>query len=295
VLRNFDFYALKFESRRLAESLGDLELLEMLKDLDNNAGLRKDVFVRGSQTSTAEQSLNVLKDVRFTLVAGPEDVSGKEIHTSLGDTTIAPEVLEPMLAALRERPHSLEELAALVADVPGYGLIDMLVVIAVACAGQARTAPPSVCRTSKLALALGPEISEATGQHTLALRLTNRGRANCVLDGYPRVTLRDHAGQIPFSISHGGDQMITSRRPARVVVRPRGLAIVVLNQYRCDRGGLRAADVVSIGLADATRAPTSSITISDPYRKPNYCGRGDPGSTLTVSPFEPSLRAALRH
>jgi len=159
--------------------------------------------------------------------------------------------------------------------------------------GVAGSAPLADCRMSQFALALGPQISEATGQHTLALRLGNRGAKSCVVNGYPKVTAYDRAGAIPFALRDGGDQMITSRGPAHVVVRPGRAAFVVLNHYRCDFGGLRGATTVRIGLPGARRAPTASIKITDPYRRPNYCGKGDAGSTLTVSPFEPTLRAAL--
>ena len=31
-----------------------------------------------------------------------------------------------------------------------------------------------------------------------------------------------------------------------------------------------------------------------PYPRLSYCGKGDPGSTVVVSPFEPTLTAVLR-
>jgi hypothetical protein len=159
--------------------------------------------------------------------------------------------------------------------------------------GVAGSAPLGACRMSQFALALGPEISEATGQHTVAIRLVNRGATSCVVNGYPKVTSYDRSGAIPFAIRHGGDQMITSHGPARVVVRPDRAAFVLLNHSRCDLGELRSATTVRIGLWGVKRAATLSIKIKDPYRRLDYCGKGDPGSTLTVSPFEPTLRAAL--
>jgi hypothetical protein len=146
----------------------------------------------------------------------------------------------------------------------------------------------------ELSLALGPSVSEATGQHTLVLRLVKRTKTQCLLYGYPEVILSDRAGAIPFAIRHGGDQMITSRRPTRVVVRPRSGAFIVLNNYRCDRGVRRAATTIRVALPGATHRRGRSIAVADRYRRPGYCGRGDPGSTLAVSPFEPTLRAALR-
>jgi hypothetical protein len=141
-------------------------------------------------------------------------------------------------------------------------------------------------------------VSEETGQHTLALRLENRGSVTCVLDGYPRVRLFDATGVIPFLVKRGGGQMISSDPPKPVKIPSDGRAFVVINKYRCDRGGLRGTRQIRI--SSGTRASgNASITFDEPYtipmpyRIPDYCGKGDPGSTLTVSPFVGTLRAAL--
>lgn len=182
----------------------------------------------------------------------------------------------------------------------GAALAGMLVVSlsnAAATAKASAALPP--CRLSQFAVALGPYVSEATGQHTLALRLVNNAAATCVLRGYPTVRFYDAAGGIRFVIRHGGDQMITSRSPTSVAVRPGRAAFLVLNKYRCDQGGTRATRRITIG-PPARRPPeTVSITfrhpstIPMPYRIPDYCGKGDPGSIITVSPFVPTVRAAL--
>jgi hypothetical protein len=108
-----------------------------------------------------------------------------------------------------------------------------------------------------------------------------------VLFGYPRVVLRDRKGVIPVVISHRGDMHIAPTPPPRVVVRRGGQAFVVINQYRCDLGTKRSATVVLLGSA--------RLRISKYERQPHYCGRGDPGSILTVSPFVARVRDALRH
>jgi hypothetical protein len=105
--------------------------------------------------------------------------------------------------------------------------------------------------------------------------------------------LYDHAGAIPFRIRNGGDQMITHDRPTRFVVRAGGNAWVVLNHYRCDLGDKRGATSVRMGPAVPAPGAATFVTITDPYRRLAYCGQGDPGSILAVSPFEPTLRAAL--
>lgn len=138
-------------------------------------------------------------------------------------------------------------------------------------------------------------LSEPTGQHTLALQLTNRGRSGCLLDGYPAVRLSDRAGAIPFVIRHGGDQVVTSHPPRRVLVRAGGHAFVVLNHYRCDLGVRRSGVRIFVGAPGATRAQSASLAIAPVWRgrTTDYCGRRDPGTTLTVSPFEPTLRAGF--
>src|SRR3954468_24251065 len=92
--------------------------------------------------------------------------------------------------------------------------------------GATRSLRAPACRIWQLAISSGPEISEKTGQHSLTIRLTNRGRAACLLDGYPTVGLRAARGRLPLQISHRGDTMIAGHRPRPVTVRAGGSAYV---------------------------------------------------------------------
>lgn len=158
-------------------------------------------------------------------------------------------------------------------------------------AGQGERTSWSDCRVSQLALVIGPEVSPATGQNPLALRLTNRGQRPCVLHGYPTIAFTDERGPIPFSIGHGGDQMVTPRRPTRVVVRAGRSAFVLVNKYRCDLGDVRLARTLRLGLP-GRKSPQLLLALR-PYPRIGYCGKGDAGSTVVTSPFEPSLAAAF--
>src|SRR5438552_18750821 len=75
---------------------------------------------------------------------------------------------------------------------------------------QARPAAAVPCRLSQFAVSLGPYVSEATGQHTLALRLANGGARACVLDGYPRGGVFEGGGGIAFVVRDGGGRMCVS-------------------------------------------------------------------------------------
>lgn len=163
---------------------------------------------------------------------------------------------------------------------------------------MAQSAPSTGCRMSELAVTLGPYVGEATEQHTLALRLVNRGRRLCILSGYPRVRLYDTRGLIPFRIRRGGDQMISARRPEPVSVQPGRAAFFVLNKNACVGGSSRRATVLEFATPSAPDTGVGSFTFNRrmpfPYRDPDLCmDAGDIGSVVTISPFVPTVRAAL--
>jgi hypothetical protein len=159
-------------------------------------------------------------------------------------------------------------------------------VMLLALAGGARSAH-SPCL---LSIAPRDGMSEATGQHTLVFALANRGSTACTLDGYPRVELRDAHGRLPFVIHRGGDQMLTARPPGPVRLAPGRQAYLALNKYRCDRGDKRRPTrivLVPPGERSRLSAPVTGWFFG-------WCGRGDPGSTVSVTPIEPTFRALSR-
>jgi hypothetical protein len=128
-------------------------------------------------------------------------------------------------------------------------------------------------------------VSEATGQHTVVLRLANPG-GPCLLDGYPQVSLADRSGRIPFALRYVGDQMITGRRPRPFVVGGRDAAYLAVNKYRCDLGPVRTETALQIG--------PLTVSLAAVPREVAWCGHGDPGSVVDVTPFEPSIAATRR-
>jgi Protein of unknown function (DUF4232) len=176
-------------------------------------------------------------------------------------------------------------------------LISLLIVSA---SSGARSASPATCQMSRFTVAVGPYVSEATQQRTLALRLVNHA-GTCVVNGYPRLKLYDARGAIPFSIRNGGDQMISSRRPRRITVRRDGSVFVVLNKGQCVDGVTPSTRGTTRIVIRAAGAPTTTDAVSIrfgsripmPWRIPAYCGKRDPNSIITVSPFVPTVRAAL--
>lgn len=174
----------------------------------------------------------------------------------------------------------------------GLVLAGLFVGLSPAAGGTGRVRA-SACRVGQLAISPGPEISEKTGQHSLTIRLTNRGSAPCLLDGYPAIAFTDARGVLPFRISHRGDLMIARRAPKPLTVRGGGRAYVIVNKYRCDVGDHRRARGLVLRLPNAAPATRLVLRIPAGYDLA-YCGNGDPGSTLSVSPFVPTVRAALR-
>jgi hypothetical protein len=174
-------------------------------------------------------------------------------------------------------------------------------VIAAGCTGERSSLTAADCRMSQFSISLGPYISEATEQHTLALRLVNRGSRTCELRGYPRVRLLDRRGVIPFAIKDAHDQMITPRPPRAIVVRPGGSAFMILNKNTCvnavSSSAARSTTVLKIGMFAVPSAALAVLRLPSqvpfPWRVPDYCGKGQVGSTIAVSPFEPTVRAGL--
>jgi len=149
----------------------------------------------------------------------------------------------------------------------------------------------SRCSPAQLRLGWGGRFSEPTGQHTLELTLTNTSRSGCYLFGYPGISLVDGSGRVlPLRYSRAGDQVVTSRPPGRVDLAPSDTAHVTVNKYRCDAGDLMEATVVRLIPPDATSWLQLTITDNVPM---DYCGPGDPGSTVYVSPVGATAGATL--
>jgi hypothetical protein len=182
----------------------------------------------------------------------------------------------------------------------GLAWAAVMVALAAGCRGQWPVGSPvseqpassvrTTCAAAQLRLSAGPDVSPATGQNPEAIRLTNTG-PRCVLAGYPVLRFTDADGAaIPFRLSRSDDQMVTAHRARPVVVAHGRSAWIVLNKYRCDLGRRSAAGQIVVRLAGAGRIgviPPDSAGWA-------YCGPGDPGSTVHVSPLEPRLLAALR-
>jgi hypothetical protein len=158
--------------------------------------------------------------------------------------------------------------------------------------GSSPAAPE--CRMPQLGVSVWRYISEATEQHTLALRLVNRGKQVCTLYGYPRVTLYDARGVLPLRIRHGGDQMISARAPGSVRLEPGKGAFLVLNKNACVNGSARVATRLVIARGTEPASLRFPRTMPFPSRIPDSCvDASDAGSVVTVSAFVPTLRAAL--
>jgi uncharacterized protein DUF4232 len=149
----------------------------------------------------------------------------------------------------------------------------------------------SRCTASQLTLAWGGRFSEPTGQHTLPLTLTNSSHVGCHLLGYPGVSFVDQAGRVlPLQYVWGGDQVVTSSKAVMVELPSGGTAYVVVNKYRCDTTDLMQGAAVRIIPPD-DRA-FLQVSIMDNVSM-DYCGPGDPGSVVYVSPVEPTSDAAV--
>jgi hypothetical protein len=144
------------------------------------------------------------------------------------------------------------------------------------------------CQPSGLRIGIGPPVSPETGEHPLLLTLTNEGRLACYLDGYPSIALYDaNKVLLPLSYEWHGYQTI-GPAPRRVVLAPSHEAFVMVAKYRCDSGDKDTAVSLHLIPPDDTGSMTVSI---QGLQDLSYCGPGDPGSELDISPVEPTAAA----
>lgn len=187
----------------------------------------------------------------------------------------------------------LSELAALA---PGTTATTVAPVTTVAPApapapGGGPPAPP--CATSQLTLGPAGPVSPPTGQRPLALTVDNQSAAACSLGDYARVTLYDAGGAaLPFEYQRSGDQVVAGGPATAVEVPAGGAAYLTVNKYRCDLGAVGRAVRVEVAVP-GDRLPLRLDVPPDSVPL-DYCGPGDPGSIVHVSPFGPTLRSTLR-
>jgi len=145
------------------------------------------------------------------------------------------------------------------------------------------------CSAGQLAVGWGGRVSEATGQHTVSLTITNISTHGCYLSGYPQVALVDRAGRtLPLQYQTTGDQMVTSAPPGHVDILPHALAYVTVNKYRCDTGDLMQA--TDLWLTPPGLTSPFDVSLAGNVSM-DYCGEGDPGSVVHISPIEPDFLA----
>jgi len=139
------------------------------------------------------------------------------------------------------------------------------------------------CTGAALRAQPGPPVSEATGQNTLDVSLTNISARTCILEGYPVVSLLDARGRaLDFSYSHRGDQMTTGAKPSPLYLPPKGQAWARINKYRCD---IAATDLAYSVVLELPHHGEVRMTKSH-YPIFEYCQEAA-SLSVAVSPFEP--------
>ena len=126
----------------------------------------------------------------------------------------------------------------------------------------------------------------------MPLVLSNESSRGCYLDGYPGVLLVDRSGQgLPVLYLQTGDQVVTSAPPQHVDLPPGAEAFLTVSKPACAATGLTQAAYARVTLPDDTSSLQITIAGNVPM---DYCGAGDPGSVLHISPVEPTYAATLQ-
>jgi hypothetical protein len=156
--------------------------------------------------------------------------------------------------------------------------------------GRASAGASKPCTSEALAVRSAEPLSPPTGRSPLALGFVNGGPASCSVDGYPDLTLLDADDNVlPFEQHHGGGMVVGAATPSRIDVPPGGTVYVVIDKYRCDLAAIADVETIHLGLPD----DGGMITVPSDDHRYAFCGAGDPGSTIDVSPFGLSIADLL--
>src|SRR3954447_6015923 len=157
----------------------------------------------------------------------------------------------------------------------------------------ARSTPP-LCRPSFLSLSRSEPLYEGSGVSGWVIRLTNRGAGVCRLDRRPWGSLLDRRRALPFAVAYHRrcvwfcDGKQDGVQPHWLVVPRSRSVFFAFSKYRCDGRTYRIAATVRLFVRSALR-----VRLPD-YPVIGWCGSGDPGSTLDLSPFELTEPAAIK-
>lgn len=127
VLLNLDRYVLDEFSTKAAASLKNPAVTELLKDLEGNWSLRRDVYMRGPARPPAQAVQELLGRMTVYLLQ-PRHRLLSECKSPAGQSSVQPALFDPIADALAEGPHTLDELHA---RVPRFQFFDVLVVCSI--------------------------------------------------------------------------------------------------------------------------------------------------------------------
>jgi len=142
------------------------------------------------------------------------------------------------------------------------------------------------CSSAHLSLSQGLAVSAPSQNDMLLVTLTNISDTSCQLDGYPHVAFRDKSGRVLlFDYRQGGNRYlwVTHRSPATVQLAPRAVAYLLIDKTPCSGASDQA---VSLSIIPPGNTKPLPLTWTEPFI--SYCGRGDLGHVVALSPIESS-------
>jgi SAM-dependent methyltransferase len=112
IVENYDELILTEPSRRLLNSMPAGEMRQLCKDFLRNQSFRRDVYVKQGQRLSDEELLSHLEAMLFGL-ARPSEILPATVKLPLGEVSLTGKETHAILAALKEKPQTLAQLAAL--------------------------------------------------------------------------------------------------------------------------------------------------------------------------------------
>ena len=153
------------------------------------------------------------------------------------------------------------------------------------------------CSPSALKTVWAGFVSPVTAQDPIGFKVENAGSTSCELNGYPGLILKDAAGKpVEMATSHAGNPEVTGASPHTVLLKEGQAAYVRISKTPCYGGD--ADFVASVQLTSGGSAISGKISQRTFYPEDrayfaSCVDQADSGSTVFVSPFEPSMLKAF--
>lgn len=120
------------EHQQFIQSIQHPILKEQVREIFANTQFRKDLFIRGKNQLSIQQTQQRLKETSFIIFVSPENAP-KKIQGFLGEFNLLPEIYEPLVQYFKEKNYTPQSIGALEKALPQLNYSQILNALTILC------------------------------------------------------------------------------------------------------------------------------------------------------------------